>query len=82
MAKLIDGANYFHQRALNEMKAELEKGEAIKVYIDCISHYQNNEEQEAYRAALLEEYGDRLEVEKHDGGFSYYYEYKLNQGRK
>ena len=75
--KTINGGNYFHERAFNEVCEALEKGESIEVYIDVIGHSRNNYEQEAYKEALENKYGDRLKVEKNDGAYSYSYSYRL-----
>lgn len=75
--KTINGGNYFHEKAFNELCEALERLEAVQVYIDCIGHGANNREQEAYKEALLEKYSDRLKIEKNDGAFSYSYVYRL-----
>ena len=74
---LIDGGNYFHEKAFNEICEALEQGETVEVYIDCIGHTRNNNEQEAYKEALFKKYQDRLKVEKDGGGYSYSYSYEL-----
>ena len=75
--KVIDGQNHFNKKSFNEMCEVLEKAESIEVYIDCTGHTRNNDEQEAYREALENKYGDRLKVEKIDGAYSYSYTYGL-----
>ena len=75
--KTIDCGNYFHQKAFNEVCEVLEKGEGVEVYIDVIGHSRNNYEQEAYKEALENKYGDNLKVEKNDGAYSYSYSYRL-----
>lgn len=75
--KLINGKNYFNKDSFNEMCQELEKGEEIEVYIDCIGHTRNNMEQESYKESLVEKYGSQLDVAYHDGVCSYSYSYKL-----
>ena len=77
MTKIINGGNYFHEKAFNEICEALEKGEAVEVYIDCIGHTRNNNEQEAYKEALTEKYGSRLKFEQSAGGYSYSYTYEL-----
>lgn len=75
---LINGGNYFHEKAFNEICEALEKGgEAVRVGIDCIGHARNNNEQEAYKEALEKKYGDRLQITKRDGVNSYSYSYEL-----
>lgn len=75
--KVINGGNYFNEKAFNEICEELEKVQAVQVFIDCIGHTRNNMEQEAYREALVEKYQDRLKVDRIDGAYSYHYEYAL-----
>lgn len=76
-AKLIDCGNYFHESRFKLVCEALDKGETVKVHIDCIGHTQNEYEQENYKEALLEKYGDRLKHEKIKGAFSDSYIYKL-----
>ena len=73
----INGGNYFHERAFNEACSALEKIQVVQIQIDCIGHTRNNNEQEAYKEALLEKYADRLKVDKIDGAYSYSYVYAL-----
>lgn len=75
--KTINGGNYFHEKAFNEICEALENMEAVSVYIDVIGHGTNNREQEIYKEALLKKYQDRLKIEKSEGGFSYSYTYGL-----
>ncbi len=75
--KTINGGNYYHEKAFNEICETLEKGEAVTVYIDVIGHGTNNREQEIYKEALLKKYHDRLKVEKSEGAYSYSYTYGL-----
>ena len=75
--RTVNGGNYFHAKAFNEICEALEHMETVQVYIDCIGHTRNNNEQEAYKEALEEKYADRLQVEKSDGAYSYGYTYKL-----
>lgn len=76
-AKLIDCGNYFHESRFKTVCEALENGEAVQVYIDCIGHTLNNYEQENYKKALLEKYGEKLTIEKDEGAFSNSYKYKL-----
>lgn len=76
--KTINGGNYFHEKAFNEICEELEKGGAVSVYIDCIGHGTNNREQEIYKEALENKYGSRLKATKQNGAYSYSYSYQLN----
>lgn len=73
----INGGNSFHEKAFNDICKELEQGESVKVFIDCIGHTRNNDEQEAYKEALVKKYGDRLAVKCSEGVCSYNYSYKL-----
>ena len=75
--KTINGGNYFHEKAFNEICEALEKGETVAVYIDCIGHTRNNNEQEAYLEALKEKYQNRLKVDRNEGAYSYSYTYEL-----
>ena len=78
MYKTINGQNYFNEKSLAEICEVLEQGQAVKVYIDCIGHTRNNDEQEAYKEALCNKYGDKLQVSAENGGYSFAYVYKLN----
>lgn len=77
METLINGQNYFNEASFNEACEALERAETVKMYIDCIGHTRNNDEQEAYKTALEKKYGDRLSAERSDGGYSYSYSYRL-----
>lgn len=73
----VSGSNYFNKEDLNKMIEILDKGETISVGISCIGHTRNNMEQENYKKALIEHYGDKLEIMLDEGGYSYHYDYKL-----
>ena len=60
MSKLINGKNYFNEGSLQEMIEELEKGETIRIYIDCIGHTRTEIETANYVEALKEKFGSRL----------------------
>ena len=75
--QVINGRNYYNAKSFNEICEALEKAQAVQVYIDCIGHTRNNNEQEAYKEALVEKYADRLKIEKNEGGHSYSYIYML-----
>ena len=77
--KLIDCGNDFYIGHFNEVCAELEKGETVRVYINCIGHTRNNMSQEAYKRELVKKYGDKLEVMCSEGVCSYSYSYSLKQ---
>lgn len=77
--KCVNGGNYFIKEKFEVMCQELEKGEFIDIYIDCIGHTRNNMTQEQYKEALIKKYGDKLEVFYNDGVCSYSYSYKLKQ---
>lgn len=77
--KLINGKNYCNIPCFKQMCQELEKGQRIEVYIDCIGHTRNNYEQESYRKLLQDKYGDKLETELSGGTYSYSYIYQLKQ---
>lgn len=75
--RTINGQNYFNEKSFNEVCTALENGETASIYVDCIGHTRNNNEQEVYREALEKKYQDRLKVEKIDGAYSYSYSYRL-----
>lgn len=75
--KVVNGQNYFNEKSFNEICEALETIQVVQVYIDCIGHTRNNNEQEVYKEKLIEKYGDRLKVDKVDGAYSYHYEYML-----
>lgn len=75
----VSGSNYFQEKYLKEMIALLDEGKTIQVGIACIGHTRNNTEQENYKRALIEHYGDKLEIKQSPGAYSYHYEYKLRK---
>ena len=75
--KTINGGNYFHEKAFNEICETLERGEAVGVYIDSLGHGTNNREQEIYKDELTKKYNGRLQVECSKGAYSYSYSYRL-----
>lgn len=77
--RTINGGNYFHEKAFNEICEALENAEKVQVYIDCIGHTRNNNEQDAYFEALTNKYKDRLIADRTDGGYSYSYSYTLKK---
>lgn len=77
MSVFVNGDVYFNEKSLQKMCEVLESGETVSVGIDCIGHAKNNREQEIYKDALTEKYGDRLIVECSEGAHSYSYSYKL-----
>ena len=76
-AKLINCGNEFYPVFFNKLCEALEKGEVVRVYIDCIGHTRNNDTQEVYRVKLTQKYGDKLVIEKNEGAYSYSYCYQL-----
>ena len=77
-AIFVSGSNYFNNEDLQKMIALLDNKKTIHVGIDCIGHTRNNMEQEEYKKALIEHYGNRLEIMLNEGYCSYSYSYKLN----
>ena len=77
--KLINCGNDFYEGYFNKLCTELESGETVEVYIDCIGHTRNNMSQEAYKRKLVEKYGDQLEVAVDNGAYCYSYYYSLKQ---
>lgn len=73
----VSGSNYFNNEDLNNMIKLLDERKTIEVGISCIGHTRNNMEQEHYKKALEEHYGDKLEVMLNEGGYSYSYKYRL-----
>lgn len=80
MSVFIDSKNYFNEQSFNEICEALEHGKTTLVGIDSIGYTRNNNEQEAYKEALLEKYGDKLKFKCNRGALSYSYEYKLKDG--
>lgn len=77
MPKLINGENYFNEVSFNKACKALEQGDTITLVIDSIGHTRNNNEQEAYKEALIKKYGERLNIDKSEGRYSYSYTYAL-----
>ena len=75
--KLVNCGNDFYPHLFDNLCKELEAGESVAVYIDCIGHSMNNRLQEVYREKLIEKYGDRLTYTLSDGAYSYSYTYEL-----
>ena len=73
----VNCGNDFYDNKFKLVCEKLEEGFQVDVYIDCIGHTRNNMTQEAYKKALVEKYGDNLEVIYHNGVCSYSYSYKL-----
>lgn len=71
--------NDFYKDKLELLKKELENGQRVDVSVACIGHTRNNMTQEAYRQALVDYYGDKLEVQYNDGVCSYSYTYELKE---
>jgi hypothetical protein len=68
----INGRNYFNEENFKEMCEALDKGEKIAVYIDCIGHTRNMNEQLAYREALVEKYPNNITIwGDSNNGFEY-----------
>ena len=77
MPTLINGGNYFNEISFNDICEALERGDKVRIYIDCIGHLRNSIEQEAYRETLIQKYGSDLNIELSCGGYSYNYSYSL-----
>ena len=75
--KLVNCGNDFYPQFFDTLCKELEAGESVAVYIDCIGHSMNNRLQEVYKEKLIEKYNDRLLYTLSDGAHSYSYSYKL-----
>lgn len=73
----VSGSNTFNEKDFNKMVELLDAGNAINVGISCIGHTRNNMEQENYKKALEEHYGDRLEAKIDALVNTYSYIYKL-----
>lgn len=73
--KSIDGKNYFNEKSFNLAIEHLEKGEAIRIFIDCIGHTRDAMEQRNYREALVKKYGNELVITN----IGYTYVYELNR---
>lgn len=76
MSKLVNGQNYFNEKSLQEMIAELENGNTIGIHIDCIGHTRTAYETSLYVQALKEKFGDRLAI---NAKGNWYTEYSLKK---
>ena len=65
--------------SVEEAKKLLEKGKAVSITSGCIGHGQHCAEQESYKKALQEYYGDRLEHETRQGVCRYSYIFNLKK---
>ena len=61
--RMINGKNYFNEESLAEMVKQLERGEVISIYIDCIGHTRTAYETSLYVKALQERFGERLIID-------------------
>jgi hypothetical protein len=61
--KTINGKNYFNEKSLKEMVEQLENGETIGIYIDCIGHTRSEYETSVYIEELQNHFGDRLIID-------------------
>ena len=77
MTKLVNCGNDFYPQKFEELCKELEAGEHVNVYIDCIGHTRNNWVQEVYKEKLEEKYGDKLVTHYNAPYHCYDYDYKL-----
>lgn len=77
--KHINCGNDFYERFFEQVCQELDAGQAVKIYVDCIGHTRNNTVQEIYKEKIEEKYGDAVTTHREDGGYSYSYTYQLTQ---
>lgn len=73
----VSGSNYFNEEDLQKAIKLLDEGNTINIGISCIGHTRHNMEQENYKKALIEHYGDLLEIKTITGAYCYIYEYTL-----
>lgn len=73
----IDVANDFYNDKLQLLINALDESNKVAPMVDCIGHTRNNMTQEAYKKALIEHYGNKLNVRIDEGWCSYGYVYKL-----
>ena len=59
-AKFINVSNCYRTEKFNLLCDELEKGERVHIYIDCIGHTRREMVTEEYEEALQKKYGDRF----------------------
>lgn len=76
-AKFFSVGNDFRKERFDAVCAELDRGETVRVSVDCIGHSRNNDVQEDYREALVAKYGERLTVKENVGVCRYSYTYSL-----
>lgn len=69
--KLVNGTNYLNETGFKRVTDELEKGEHIRVYIDCIGHTRAHNEGLAYKEAIEEKYGENVVINQEGGEFTY-----------
>lgn len=62
----VIGKNYFNDDSFKEVCDELEKGNEVGVWIDCIGHTRAAIEGSIYTDEIRKKYGDRLEERKSD----------------
>jgi len=63
---------------LQKMINVLDNKKSLRVGTDSLGHSENNAIQEHYKRLLIKHYGNRLEITKNNGAYSYSYNYKLN----
>lgn len=72
-AKLVNVKNDFISERFEALCEELEKGEVVRIYVDCIGHTRKEWVEADYAKALRQKYGDRLQVDESDRWSTHYY---------
>lgn len=73
----VNGRNYFNDNSFAEVCKELDAGRRVAVYIDCIGFARASMEGARYRDAVVEKYGENVEVFQFDRCYYDEYEFQL-----
>lgn len=74
-SKFINVKNDYYESSFTTLCEELEKGERVHIYVDCIGHTRAAWVEDDYARKLKAKYGDRLNID----GCSYNKAYYLTQ---
>ena len=66
MIKYVNGGNYYNDDSFKKMCLELERGNIVKIYIEAFGRGTTEREFYNYYDALVEHYGDNLEITKNN----------------
>lgn len=75
--KKIELGNSFREEKLEEIIKELENGETVEMFVDCIGFTLNNTIEERYKEELIKKYNKKIQFEQVGSSKVYWYNVKL-----